>query len=106
MRYGISLGNSKLGRLAIGFLSDKGAGVGDVVAVVRSPAKAEDLAKQGVVVRRGEYGDEPSLVEAFQAARRQGSVFALAGISEPVARVLKLARLDQVFTILDGHGDA
>ena len=47
-----------------------------------------------------------TLVEALQAARRQGSDFALAGISEPVARVLELARLDQVFTILDGHGDA
>ena len=46
-----------------------------------------------------------TLVEAFQAARRQGSAFALAGISEPVGRVLELARLDQVFTILDGDGD-
>jgi anti-sigma B factor antagonist len=40
-----------------------------------------------------------SLVEAFQAARRQGSGFALAAVSESALRVLRLARLDKVFPI-------
>lgn len=52
-----------------------------------------------------------SLVEAFQAARRQGSGFALAAVSEPALRVLRLARLDKVFpihaSVAEGlaHGD-
>jgi len=42
-----------------------------------------------------------SLVEAFQAAKSKGLGFALAQISETPLRVLKLARLDQVFIIHD-----
>jgi len=40
-----------------------------------------------------------SLVEALQAARRQGTAFALAAVSASARRVLELARLDTVFTI-------
>lgn len=40
------------------------------------------------------------LVEAFQAARKDGSYFALAAVSPGAMRVLELARLDTVFTIL------
>ena len=39
------------------------------------------------------------LVEAFQTARRNGTGFALAGVSPAALRVLELARLDKVFTI-------
>ncbi|RLA03693.1 MAG: anti-sigma factor antagonist [Gammaproteobacteria bacterium] len=42
-----------------------------------------------------------SLVEALQAAKKQGSQFALAAVSEPTRRVLELARLDKVFTLYD-----
>ncbi len=35
------------------------------VAVVRDPAKAADLAAQGVVVRAADYADGPALVRAF-----------------------------------------
>jgi len=42
-----------------------------------------------------------SLVEAFQNAKSRGQVFALANVGETPLRVLKLARLDQVFVI---HG--
>ena len=51
-----------------------------------------------------------SLVEAFQAARKGGTRFALARVSDAAMRVLELARLDRVFTIVDevadglGHG--
>jgi anti-sigma B factor antagonist len=41
------------------------------------------------------------LVEAYQMARKNGTTFALAAISDPVRRVLQLARLDRVFTITD-----
>ncbi len=40
-----------------------------------------------------------SLVEAFQTARRAGSDFGLACVSEAALRVLRLARLDTVFAI-------
>ncbi len=42
-----------------------------------------------------------SLVEAFQEARRRGTSFGLVCVSPPALRVLKLARLDRVFTIFD-----
>jgi anti-sigma B factor antagonist len=45
-----------------------------------------------------------TLVEAFQAARRLEREFALVGVSAAVARVLELARLDQVFTVLEADG--
>lgn len=41
------------------------------------------------------------LVEAYQMARKNGTSFILAAISDPVRRVLQLARLDRVFTIVD-----
>lgn len=40
-----------------------------------------------------------SLVEALQAAKKNGSQFGLAAVSEPTRRVLELARLDKVFTL-------
>ena len=40
-----------------------------------------------------------SLVEAFQRAKKDGTGFALVHVNPAVMRVLKLARLDKVFTI-------
>lgn len=40
-----------------------------------------------------------SLVEGFQYARSHGLEFALLGVSEAAMKVLRLARLDQVFRI-------
>lgn len=45
------------------------------------------------------------LIEAFQAARQAGQSFSLAALSDAALRVLKLARLDQVFTIHETVGD-
>ncbi len=42
-----------------------------------------------------------SLVEALQAAKKNGGHFSLAAVSEPTRRVLELARLDKVFTLYD-----
>ena len=39
---------------------------GQVVAIVRNPAKAESLSQQGVVVRQADYGDEAALTAALQ----------------------------------------
>lgn len=41
-----------------------------------------------------------ALVEGLQTARKQGTPFALAKAEGPVLGVLKLARLDKVFTLL------
>ena len=40
-----------------------------------------------------------SLVEALQAAKRNGGTFALVAASDPTRRVLELARLDKVFAM-------
>jgi anti-sigma B factor antagonist len=40
-----------------------------------------------------------SLVEGYQAARSQGTRFALVGVSDAARGVLELARLDKVFPI-------
>ena len=40
-----------------------------------------------------------SLLEAFQTGRKRGKPFVLTNVGEPVARVLRLARLDTVFRI-------
>ena len=40
-----------------------------------------------------------SLVEALQAAKRNGGRFALVAASDPTRRVLELARLDKVFAM-------
>ena len=47
-----------------------------------------------------------SLVEAFQNAKSRGLSFALANVGDTPLRVLKLARLDQVFIIHDAVDDA
>ncbi len=47
-----------------------------------------------------------SLVEALQAAKKNGSRLSLAAVSEPTRRVLELARLDKVFTLHNSVDDA
>ena len=47
-----------------------------------------------------------SLVEAFQRAKKSGTAFVLVSLSPATCRVLKLARLDKVFSIYDSLGDA
>ena len=42
-----------------------------------------------------------SLVESFQNARKAGRHFALVAVSGSVSSVLRLSRLDKVFTIYD-----
>ena len=46
-----------------------------------------------------------SLVESLQMARKKGTALVLVAVSEGAMRVLKLARLDKVFTICDTIDD-
>lgn len=59
----------QLGRLVIDALL-KTVPANQIVAAVRSPEKAADLAALGVQVRKGDYTDAASLVAAFQGASK------------------------------------
>jgi len=59
----------QLGRLVIAALL-KTVPAGQVIAAVRSPEKAADLAALGVQVRRADYTDAASLDAAFQGAQK------------------------------------
>ncbi|MEV7013201.1 NAD(P)H-binding protein [Streptosporangium sp. NPDC051022] len=65
----ISAATGALGRLVIGHLLAR-APREPIVAAVRDPVAAADLAARGVEVRRGDYDDPGSLREAFDGARR------------------------------------
>jgi NAD(P)H dehydrogenase (quinone) len=60
--------SGKLGGATVRFLLQRGIAPNSLVAVVRDPAKAADLAAQGVQVRRGDYTDSASLESAFRGA--------------------------------------
>ena len=59
-----------LGRLVVTGLLDAGVPAAEVVAVVRTPEKAADLAARGVVVRQADYTDAAALQEALQGVDR------------------------------------
>ena len=81
--YAVTAASGKLGRLAVEALLTKGVPAGDVVAVVRTPAKVADLAARGVVVRAGDYADRASLDAALVGVDR----LLLVSGSEPGARI-------------------
>jgi len=54
-----------LGTATIHFLLKKGFPASEISALVRDEAKAVDLAALGISIRKGDYTDYPSLVEAF-----------------------------------------
>jgi len=53
-----------LGKAVVEFLLQK-TPASNIAALVRDPAKAEDLKAQGVDIRQGDYNDYASLVKAF-----------------------------------------
>src|SRR3954452_13797901 len=59
-----------LGRLVVTGLLDAGVPAGEVVAVVRDPEKAADLAARGVQVRAADYADEAALAAALKGTDR------------------------------------
>lgn len=60
----------QLGRLVIAQLLQRGVSASSIVAAVRTPAKAADLAAQGVQVREADYARPTTLASAFNGAER------------------------------------
>lgn len=60
----------QLGRLVVSRLLARGVSPAGIVAAVRSPAKAADLAAQGVTVREADYARPQTLRPAFAGAER------------------------------------
>jgi NAD(P)H dehydrogenase (quinone) len=56
------------GRLVIEELLKRGVPAADIVAAVRTPQKAADLAERGVQVREADYDRPETLVPAFSGA--------------------------------------
>ena len=81
--YAVTGATGHLGRLAVAELLSRGVPAADVVAVVRTPEKAADLAEQGVQVREGDYSRPETLPAALAGADR----LLLVSGSEPGQRV-------------------
>jgi NAD(P)H dehydrogenase (quinone) len=60
----------QLGRIVVSSLLDRGVDPAQLVAVVRDPAKATDLAERGVQVRVADYTDPDALRAAFAGVDR------------------------------------
>lgn len=60
----------QLGRLVIAQLIQRGVPASNIVAAVRSPAKAADLAALGLQVREADYTRPATLASAFKGAER------------------------------------
>jgi NAD(P)H dehydrogenase (quinone) len=60
----------QLGRLVVAALLDRGVPAQNVIAAVRTPEKAADLAAQGVQVRHADYAHPDTLAPALKGADR------------------------------------
>jgi len=60
----------QLGRLVIAQLLERGVPASGIVAAVRSPSKAADLAARGVQLREADYAKPDTLAKAFAGAKR------------------------------------
>jgi NAD(P)H dehydrogenase (quinone) len=65
MRINVMAASGQLGRKVMGALLDQGAMPADLTASVRTLEKAADLAVGGIRLRRADYDDPGSLVEAY-----------------------------------------
>ena len=81
--YAVTGATGHLGRLAVSELLARGVAASDVVAVVRAPEKAADLAERGVQVREGDYDRPQTLPAALAGVDR----LLLVSGSEPGKRV-------------------
>lgn len=61
--------NGQLGRAVVDHLLDR-LPANQIAVSVREPAKAADLAQRGVQVRRGDFAEPESLIEAFKGVDR------------------------------------
>ena len=81
--YAVTGATGGLGHRAVEELLDRGVPAGDVVAVVRRPEAAADLADRGVQVRHGDYSQPGTLPAALAGVDR----LLLVSGSEPGQRV-------------------
>lgn len=68
--FAVTAATGQLGRLVVAELLKAGVVPGDVIAVVRDPGKASDLAGQGVQVREGDYNRPEALAAALAGVDR------------------------------------
>jgi NAD(P)H dehydrogenase (quinone) len=68
--YAITGATGQLGRLVVDELLARGVPAADVVAVVRNPDRAGDLAARGVQVREGDYDRPETLPDALAGVER------------------------------------
>ncbi|MDG4833662.1 NAD(P)H-binding protein [Solwaraspora sp. WMMD1047] len=66
----VTAATGHLGRLVVRSLLDRGVPAGEIVAAVRDPGKAADLAAAGVQVREADYDRPETLAPAFVGADR------------------------------------
>ena len=66
----VTAASGPLGRLVVTSLLDRGVPASDVVAAVRSPEKAADLAERGVQVRHADYAKPETLGPALEGVDR------------------------------------
>ena len=69
MKYLLTGATGELGTYALHYLKEQVA-LTDIVALARTEEKAAQLREQGVEVRMGDFGDYPSLLEAFKGIDR------------------------------------
>lgn len=81
--FAVTGASGRLGRRVVTELLDRGVPADDVVAVVRDPARATDLAERGVQVRIGDYARPETLGPALAGVDR----LLLVSGSEPGNRV-------------------
>jgi len=62
--------SGQLGRLIVNSLIQRGIAANQIVVAVRSPEKVQDLAEQGIVVRKADYTDTASLTAAMLGVKR------------------------------------
>ena len=68
--YAVTGATGQFGRLAVEELLSRGVPASDVVAIVRTPSKAADLAERGVQVREGDYSRPETLPAALAGVDR------------------------------------
>lgn len=66
----VTAATGQLGRLVVDSLIERGVDPASIVAAVRTPAKAEDLAARGVEVREADYTRPDTLASALQGVDR------------------------------------
>ncbi|MGP3973718.1 NAD(P)H-binding protein [Streptomyces sp. 8N114] len=66
----VTAASGQLGRLVIDALLDRDVPAGRIVAAVRTPDKAADLAARGVRIREADYDRPETLHNAFQGAEK------------------------------------